>query len=261
MKVVTLLNEKGGVGKTTTATTLAAYLAQLGFNTCILDTDTQGHVAERFKLRAENGFYALIQGAAWQDVLRPVAPAYYGGKTDKPLLWVVPGSDATRKLDNSLTAHALIERFNEVRAAFDFLIVDTSPKLGDIHTALYAASDYVLIPTECARLSVRGVISTVNHIEAARVPAQKAGYQVAKILGVVPTKFDGKKKVHYQSLGWIEGKYGDEALFAPIKFLTDWEKAESLQIPVFMFNHRSEAAKDARRLVDMLLERVGVVHA
>jgi chromosome partitioning protein len=261
MKVITLLNEKGGVGKTTTATTIAALLAKMGHSTCVIDTDTQGHVAERLKLRSENGFYKLIQGAAWHDVLRPVAPAYYGGKTETPKLWVVPGYDATRELDNELDAINLIERLEETQEEFEFVIFDTSPKLGAIHAALYAVSDYVIIPTECTRLSVKGVISTINHIKQAEPQANKAGLSVGQVLGIVPTKFNGTKKVHYQNLGWIAGRYGDEILFPAVKFLTDWEKAESLQVPVYMYNPRSEAASDARGLVEAILSRIEVANA
>jgi chromosome partitioning protein len=259
--VITFINEKGGVGKTTTATTTATLLAKMGHSTCIIDTDTQGHVAERLKLRPENGFFSLIDGADWQDVLRGVAPAYYGGKTESPKLWVVPGYDATRKLDENFEAKNFADRLDETQNEFDFIIIDTSPKLGAIHAALYAVSNYVIIPTECTRLSVKGVISTINHIKQAEPHANQSGFSIAKILGIVPTKFNGTKKVHYQNLGWIGGRYGDEILFPPVKFLTDWEKAESMQIPVYMYNSRSEAASDARTLIEAILGRIEVANA
>jgi chromosome partitioning protein len=262
MKTISLLNEKGGVGKTTTAITIATLLAQMGHSTCVIDTDTQGHVAERLKLRAEDGFYSLMQGEEWQNVLRPVAPDYYGGKHEQPLLWVVPGSDGTRLLDSDLSAKALIDRLDEIRQAFEFVIFDTSPKLGDIHAALYAVSDYIIIPTECTRLSVKGVISTISHIQQAIPAAERAGFSVASVLGIVPTKFNGTKKVHYQNLGWIDGRYGDKIrTFTPIRFLTDWEKAEAKQMPIHMYNPRSAAATDARGLVKEILGRVEVAHA
>lgn len=260
MQVITFMNEKGGVGKTTTATAIASLLAQSGKRICMIDTDTQGHVAERFKLKSENGFYALMQGQTWQNVLRPIAPDYYGGASDISNLWIVPGYDATRKLDNDLTASALLERLHEISEAFDFVIVDTSPKLGDIHAALYAASDYVIIPTECTRLSVKGVISTIDHIRKAAPVAERAGFKVAEILGIIPTKFDGKKSVHYQMLGWIEGRYGEAILFNPIRFLTDWEKAEALQKPIHVFNPRSAATLDARSLMDEISQRLGLAN-
>src|SRR5688572_23347392 len=159
-KVITYLNEKGGVGKTTTVAATACQLAYMGYNVCIIDTDTQGHVAVRLKREPEDGFYALMQGRSWRDVLRPIEQSYYGGKTEQPLLWIVPSAAATRELDNNLNARALIKRLDEVRQAFDFILFDTSPRLGAIHAALFAASDFILIPSECTTLSVRGVIST-----------------------------------------------------------------------------------------------------
>lgn len=261
--VISLITEKGGVGKTTTAITIATLLALKGHSTCVIDTDTQGHVAERLKLRGEDGFYNLVQGAEWQQVLRPVSPAYYGGKTEQPLLWVVPSSDGTGLLGrDEFTVDRFTARLEELEDAFEFVIIDTSPKLGDIHAVLYAASDFIVIPTECTRLSVKGAVSTINHIQQAAPSAKQAGYSVASILGIVPTKFNGSKKVHYQNLGWLDGRYGDKIrMFSPIRFLTDWEKAESLQVPVHMYNPRSTAASDARLLVKEILERVELAHA
>lgn len=256
-KVITLLNEKGGVGKTTTITAIAGQLAYMGYSVCIIDTDTQGHVAIRLKREPEDGFHALMTGHSWRDVLRPIAPAYYGGKTEHPALWIVPSAAATRELDNNLNARALIKRLDEIRKAFDFILFDTSPRLGAIHAALFAASDFILIPSECTTLSVRGVISTMQHIEAAADKAGAAGLSVGQVMGIIPTKFNGSKKVHYQNLGWLGGKYGDNLLFSPIRFLTDWEKAEALQMPIHLYNPRSAAAADTRTLVKQILAATG----
>jgi chromosome partitioning protein len=255
-KVITLLNEKGGVGKTTTVTAIACLLARDGNNVCIIDTDTQGHVASRLNRKREDGFFALMDGHSWRDVLRPLTPDYYGGKTEQPLLWIVPSAAATRNLDNSLNAHLLIKRLQEIRSAFDFVFFDTSPKLGAIHAALFAASDYILIPTECNRLSVEGVVSTTRHIENAEDAAHKAGLSVGRVLGIIPTKFNGTKSVHHQNYGWLAGKYSDQMIFPAIRFLTDWEKAEAKRMPIHLYSPRSAATADTRVLVNHMLEAI-----
>ena len=253
-KVVTLINEKGGVGKTSTVAATSAALAHMGYNVCVIDTDTQGHIAIRFKREPEDCFYSLMQGHSWRDILRPIPPSYYGSKPENgALLWLVPSAAATRELDNSLNARQLIQRLDQIRETFDFIFFDTSPRLGAIHAALFVASDFILIPTECTTLSVRGVVSTMNHIEAATTKAAEAGLSVGQILGIVPTKFNGSKKVHYQNLGWLGGKYGNESLLSPIRFLADWEKAEAKQMPIHLYNPRSAAAADTRNLVRQIL--------
>lgn len=258
MKVITLLNEKGGVGKTTCASSIAALLATLGYRVCLIDTDTQGHVADRLKLPPEDGFFALLeQRQAWQQVLRPVDTAMYSNEDDEQKLWVVPGFSKTRLLRN-INARYLISRLKEIENSFDFVIVDTSPAIGDIHAALFVASDYIIIPTECTRLPVRAVMSTIAHIKNAQEQAPD-DLRVASILGILPTKFNGRKSVHYQNLGWLDGRYGEIApVFHPMRYLTDWEKAESKRMTIQQFRPRSGAASDLRIIVDEILDRVGV---
>jgi len=258
MKVITLLNEKGGVGKTTLASAIAALLAKMGFRVCLIDTDAQGHATDRLKIAPEDGFFALLgQRQAWQQVLRTVSPDIYNG-TDEHLLRIVPGFSKTRLLVGKVNARYLIARLKEVEDTFDFVIVDTSPAIGDIHAALFVASDYIIIPTECTRLPVKAVVSTIGHIKNAHenVPDD---LQVASILGILPTKFNGRKSVHYQNLGWLDGRYSEIApVFHPMRYLTDWEKAESKRLAIHKFSPRSSAANDLRIIVDEILDRLGV---
>ncbi len=260
MKVITLLNEKGGVGKTTLTATIGAILAFYGFRTLVIDTDTQGHATLRLGLKREDGFFDLIaNNQQWQVVIKALNPEYYGGDTEEARLFVVPGYSANRKLEEKLNAAHLIRRLQEIREAFDFVIVDTSPKIGKIHTALFVASDYIVIPTECTRLAVEGVVSTINHVQRIRQEVESTPYHIAELLGIIPTRFNGNKKLHYQNLGWLYGKYGEQIpLFSSIRFLTDWEKAEALSIPIHMYKRKRGAAQEALALVSNLLERMGV---
>ena len=261
MITIVMLNEKGGVGKTTLAATIGAILAYYGFRTLVIDTDTQGHATLRLGLKREDGFFDLIaNNQQWQVVIKALNPEYYGGDTEDSRLFVVPGWSANRKLENDLNAAHLIRRLQEIKNAFDFVIVDTSPKIGRVHTAFFVASDYIIIPTECTRLSVEGVVSTISHIQQIRQEVKNTPYNVAALLGIIPTRFNGNKKLHYQNLGWLGGKYGDDiSMFSPIRFLTDWEKAEALSIPIHMYKRKRGAAQEALALVSDLLERIGVV--
>lgn len=82
---------------------------------------------------------------------------------------------------------------------------------------------------------------------------------MAEILGILPTRFNGRKSVHYQNLGFLDGHYGESYhTFEPIRQLTDWEKAEAKIEPVFMYNPRGEAAAEALSFVDDVLQQMGV---
>lgn len=270
MKVITLLNEKGGIGKTTTATTLAAGFAYYGHRTLNVDMDSQGHVAVRFGIEKTDGvYYAMTSNAEerqeWNTLLRGINPVVYGGEGNaaESLLWILPSAKRTRLFYENFKVAQVVTFIRQCQPFFDFIIFDTSPQLGAIHTALMVASDYLILPTECTRLSVAGLNSTINNYqqlqerEGERIV--QAGMQMAQITGILPTRFNGKKSVHYQNLGFLDGRYGQNiSVFEPIRYLTDWEKAEAKLLPVFVYKPRSEAAQEAMGFVDAVLNRVGV---
>lgn len=269
-KVLTLLNQKGGIGKTTTATMLAAGCAYYGFRTLIVDMDSQGHVAVRHGIEPVDGvYYAMTEKAeerqAWHTLLRGVPPEMYGreGNAADSLLWILPSFNLTRRFYETFKVAQVVTLLHQWKQVFDFIIFDTSPQLGAIHTSLMVASDYLILPTECTRLSVAGLNSTINNYwalqkrEGERIA--QAGMQMAQIMGILPTRFNGKKSVHYQNLGFLDGRYGQDILvFDSIRYLTDWEKAESKLLPVFVYKPRGEAAQEAMGFVDAVLDRVGV---
>lgn len=255
MKVITFLNEKGGVGKTTLATAFASILAS-EYRVLVIDTDSQGHSTLRLRTKREDGFYCLLgENWSWRDVLRAVPPAFYGGDVDDPRLWLIPGNSGTRKLGNGLNTLLLKRRLAEIEAAFDFVIIDTSPAINDIHTALYAASDYLVFPTECTFLSIQGIINSLDHLEAARRKFTEKGVPCAQPLGVIPNRFNGKKSLHYQNLGWLQGRYGEQlTLFSSIRFLTAWEQAEQMGQPVHLYKRgRTGAKSEALNMADEIL--------
>jgi chromosome partitioning protein len=258
MQTITFLNEKGGVGKTTMAVLLASYLAHEGHMTLLIDADSQGHATLSVRAKRRDGLYALIKnGEGVQDVAVPVDPNYYEGDTGTPTLGLIPSSSRTAELAEGINANTLNLKLQEVDNVFDFVIIDTSPSISNLHLSFYLASDYIIYPTECTYMPMQGLFKSLKHLEKARGFFAERNLPVADILGIVPTKFSGRESVQHQNHGYLMGKY-EELVLPPIRRLTDFEKSSQMRTPVFLYEPSGNAAKDAIQFVEEVMQRLGV---
>lgn len=257
MITIAFSNEKGGVGKTTTATTLGAELARLGHRVLIVDLDPQGHVSFMFGIKASNGIYSLVNGAPWQEILIPIHPDHYN--QEQPLLFVVTGGDLTSRLLGSVPN--LKGYFQQLSASFDYIVIDTSPSISSLHVATYLAADFIVYPTICDTLSVTAVKRSLTHLEEARQHYTAQKIAVAQVLGIVPTQFYGREMVQHQHLGKLQGLYGDDNIFSPIRRLATWQQAAAQRTSVVTYQPTSEAAHDALTFTQEVLAKLEALHA
>jgi chromosome partitioning protein len=116
----------------------------------------------------------------------------------------------------------LRERLAEVADSFDVAVIDTSPTPSLLHEMIYLASDYVIYPTECEALSLRGLADTTAHV--AQVDAKRAamGLKHIHLLGVLPTLFRPQTNAHIHGQALLEKHYGEKAVYPAITHRTVW---------------------------------------
>lgn len=262
MKTITLLNEKGGVGKTTLSTHLAAYLALKGQKVILVDADAQAHATVTLGLKKSSGFYdLLVRDEPFQSILRMVSPEVYEvpGEEVAGALYIVPSNVETRNIANSISdAFAIAEKFSEVEEFVDTIIFDTSPTPSLLHGAIYLATDAILYPTKCEFLSFDGLVESMKHRTQAETHREKWGLKPIELLGIVPTMFRQSTLEHVENLSEMKSMFGD-AVWKPIPQRTIWTEITRMHSMVWTVDPTGKAAEDAFNLGKRFMEAVAHV--
>lgn len=250
MKIITVLNEKGGVGKTTLAVNISSELAHMGHKVLLVDADPQGNVATSVGLQEEPCLYDLmIRDANWVDVIRPVSAKIGNGN-----LYLVPGNIESRAIPLQLRdPWKLDTRLRQLSDAFDYIVIDTAPTPSLFHSAILTATDEVFVPTQLEKLSIKGVVSTLGHItannERARIPAKLAPIRV---LAIVPTMARMNTLEHRENFEALNKKFEGNVIY-PIAERTVWVEASHAGLPVRVYDPKSEVANELQPLLGLIL--------
>lgn len=255
MLKITIANEKGGVGKTTLATHIAAGLACRGAKVMLVDCDPQGHSTLMFGLNKEPGLYnLLVRDAQFSEVIRRIPGERFGvpgERLPEGILYVLPSNAETRNIASSVSDVGIIgERFEELEGRFDIAIFDTSPTPSLLHGTIYIATDSILYATKAEMWSFDGLVEAWGH----RVQAEKyrkTTFQLPpiKIGGIVPTMFRAQTIEHRENLESLKKQFGD-LVWQPIPERIIWTETTKFKCPVYGLDPNSEAATDVWELVD-----------
>lgn len=263
MEIITLLNEKGGCGKTSTAVTLATLLSQSGYRVLLVDADSQGHATIATRLPREDRLYLLIKNnAPWKQVMQPAPVEFTDGDPARPMLWVVSSAEYTKQLnDDTIDPYLLKMRLMELHQAFDVVVIDTSPAIGHIHLMAILASTWLICPAEMLYYSIQGVYSSFGHLQNIQQEVNPDGtpkYRTARVMGILPTKYSKGKKVQKDNLKKLKAQFSEAAFFTPMKFLTAWDEASQLRRPINRLGYDHEAAPEAEKFVQEVMQRMGM---
>lgn len=257
MKVITLLNEKGGVGKTTLAVHISMGLAYLGHNVLLVDADAQGHATLRCGFKKSPAIYdLLIRDGEWSALTRKVDVARYAyPEKAHGNLYLLPSNKETKNIAGSTDDGAVFaRRLDELRdtGKIDVVIVDTSPTPSLLHATIFVASDYVLIPTELSYMSFDGMVESIKSKRGAD-DGRKRWYdkQPITILGIVPTKYRATTKEQVDNLDSLKAQFGD-LVWNPIPLRTLWTETESTILPVWKLDNHSEASDECWSLIQQV---------
>lgn len=202
--IVAVSNQKGGVGKTASAVTLAALAARDGLSALIVDLDSQGNVADSLGMQPGHEIVELLrQDERASDVMVKA----------RDHLWVIRSDKRTAGLKNEL-AGATMREFvlrnviDQVDGRFDWIVLDCAPSVDLLKIAAFAAADYVLVPTKLDQLAVKGVREEL----ATLADLRRLGVSSATLLGVLPTFFERSTAETMGQLGALTNAFREYIL-------------------------------------------------
>jgi len=254
--IVSLANQKGGVGKTTSAVNLAAGLALQGYQVLLLDLDIQANATHILHRPLDEGELCLaeviLEEAKLDDIIvessMPGVSIACSGETmvrvDLALSGMLGREEALKRaLEES-------ERFQ----SFDFVIIDTSPYLGLITVNALVTSDYVIIPISCEYLPMLGLKLFRNTITT----VQKRLNHKLQILGYLLTMYDRRENITFEVENMMRKHFGDKVFKFPIRVNTHHKSSPAYGQTIFQYeNKNGRGVKDYRHLTSAVLERVG----
>lgn len=254
MKVLTLLNEKGGVGKTTLSIHIAAGLAIRGHRVLLVDADPQGHATVAFELKKEPMLHdLLVRDLPFQKAVRRVPPKIYSHPDEqaKGELLVIP-SDVSTKVIPLMTSDVMVvrTRIRELSNAIDIVVFDTAPTPSLLHGSIYMTTDAIIYPTKCEFLSFDGLIESLKHRNEAASPREQFGLEEIKIGGIVPTMFRAGTQADEYGIGVLRERFG-KLVWPEINLRTVWNQASFARRVLFNFAPDTKAAREAWLMVEM----------
>lgn len=260
MKTVTLLNEKGGVGKTTLATHIAAGLAVNGHRVLLVDADPQGNATLALGFDPEPGLYQLlVRNAAFQDVIKIVQPEQYSPE-DRPaqgLLALLPSNLETRNIAGSIPdVMAVVKRVKDLENVVDYIIFDTSPTPSLLHGAIYMATDYIIIPTMMEFLGINGMVQSMEHASMFIDNKKAMMLPPLQVIGVVPTMTRLRTVEHSENIAELKETYG-ALVWDSISHRIAWGEAMNRQQPVWCVDPGGKATGEAWALVNRVQVEIG----
>lgn len=259
MKVIGLLNEKGGVGKTTCALTLAAGLAVKGAKVLLIDADGQANATIGLRQERLNALsHLLIDGWEWEQcaVMIPEKIWQVPKQDPRGKLLLLPGHPGVFGISLATgNIRLLAERLEELEG-IDVVVIDTPPTPSLLHTMLYVAMDGIILPTEAESFSLDGIRQTMNRARDAHLIRQHSmNRPPLEILGVFINKFEAQTVVHQKHQAMLLKEFG-ELLMQPNPKYSVWREASAARRIIWNLIPMGRAAKHAWRFVNAVERRM-----
>src|SRR5919106_109618 len=250
--IIAIANQKGGVGKTTTAINLAAAFARLGKRVLLLDLDPQANSSISFldPLSVERSAYELMM-----DGMAPIEQSVY--RTPVEGLDIVPARISMAKLEAKLIGDfdapfRLKDRLTPFRDQYSIIVIDTPPTLGLITVNALVAATHVLIPIQSSYFALEGtddLLETIEKVKARPNPN-------LRVLGVVVTLFDKRTTLAREVYEQIRNVFGTQMFETVITKSVRLEESPAYKESIFSFAPNSSGAIEYGKLCEEVISRV-----
>jgi len=255
-KIISVANQKGGVGKTTTAINLSASLAVAEKRTLLIDIDPQANSTSSFgfdKNEIDETIYdAIMRGDGFQTAIR---------KTALPFLYLIPSNtdligaeiELIGELGREQKLKVLLE---EIESQYDYVLIDCPPSLGLLTVNSLTASHSVIIPLQCEYFAMEGLGQLMRTISLIRSRLNPS----LSIEGILITMFDGRNNLAHQVVREVQNHFGNRVFRTIIPRNVRLSEAPSHGKPVILYDVHSKGAESYLNLAKELLYNGGHHH-
>jgi len=251
-KIISIINQKGGVGKTTSAINIASSLAVAERQTLLIDFDPQGNASSGLgitpdQVEGKTIYQALVGQCSMEEIIK---------ETELPGLWVAPAdqnlSGAEVELVGAIAREQKLKKLLEqVKDRFHYILIDCPPSLGLLTINALTASDSYLVPMQCEYFSLEGLsqlVSTAGLIQGALNPK-------LELEGILLTMFDSRNNLAHQVADEVKKHFGEKLFNTVIPRNIKLSEAPSHGKPVLLYDIESKGARSYLEATKEIIER------
>ena len=251
VRIIAVTNQKGGVGKTTTAINLAACLAEVGKNVLIVDADPQGNSTSGLGLEKNNLEITLYDMVLGEATIEETIT-----KTCVENLKIIPSNMDLAGAEIELIGkekreYILKEQLEKIKDEYDFIVIDCPPSLNLITINALTSADTVLVPIQCEYFALEGLEQLLHTIGLVK---QRLNTQL-ELEGVVFTMFDARTNLSLEVVEEVKGSLGANVYRTIIPRNVRLGEAPSHGLPINMYDSKSKGAESYRLLAEEVIEK------
>ena len=251
-KIIAFANQKGGVGKTTSAVNIAASVGILGKKVLLIDLDPQGNTTSGVGINKKN-----LKATSYELLINETTADKAVIQTEIKNHSVIPSNISLAgaefdlyQLDNR--EYRLKDQLNQIKDNYDYIFIDCPPSLGMITVNALAAADAVIIPMQCEYYALEGLsqlMLTIRKIKQLYNPE-------LEICGILITMFNGRLILTMQVISELKKYYSDKLFKTPVSRNVRLSEAPSFGTPVYYHDKSSKGSKEYLDVAKELLERI-----